>query len=106
MLAESLAERAEDDSVLRELRLHRRSDRHRIEDRVDGDAGEELLLVQWDAELLVGLQQLRIYLVERSQRLLRHRRRVVAGALIVDRAIADVGPVWLLHGLPAAEGLE
>ena len=106
MLAQRFAERAEDDPVLRELFAHRRADRHRVEDCVDGNAGQHLLLGERNAELRVRLEQLRIDIVEASERRLRFRRRVVAHALIVDRTVRHVRPVRLLHRLPAAVRLE
>ena len=50
------------------LRLEGRRDRDAVEDRIDGDAGEQLALAQRDAELLVGLEQLRVDLVEALRR--------------------------------------
>jgi hypothetical protein len=47
-----------------ELFLVRGADRDRVEDRVDGHAGEALLLGERDAELLVGLEELRVDFVE------------------------------------------
>ncbi len=44
VLAHRLAERAEDDPVLHQLRLVRRADRHRVEHGIDRHAGEQLLL--------------------------------------------------------------
>ena len=72
MLAHRLRDRAEDHAGLGELVLVGGGDRNRIEHRVDRDprpfdAGENRLLLQGDAELLEGLQQLGIDLVERSR---------------------------------------
>ena len=64
MIADRFGDRAEDHARFAELLLERRRDRHGIEHRVDRHAGQELLLVQRNAELLVGLQQLRIDFVE------------------------------------------
>jgi len=100
-------------------------DRDAVEDRVDGhlalalarlggrrvfralDAGEHHLLLQRDAELLVGLEELRIHLVERL-RLLRHALRpgVVILILEVDLGVVDEGPLGLLHLQPALVGLK
>ena len=60
-------------------------DRDRVEDRVDRHAGEDLLLGERDAELLVGLEQLRVDLVEAAERLLGLGRGVVDDGLVVDR---------------------
>ena len=69
------------------------------------DAGQHLLLTQRNAELLVGLEDFRIDLVERGQRLLL-RRRVVVIVLVVDLRIIDPRPGRLAHGQPAAIGIE
>ena len=106
MLADSLSERAEHDAELAELLLHRGPDTHRIEDRVHRHAGQELLLVERNAELLVGAQQLRVDVLERLERRHRLGRRVVRLLLVVDWLVADVGPVGLLHRQPAAVCLE
>ncbi len=107
MLAHGLAEGAEDDPLLRELGLVGGADRNRVEDGVHRDPGQDLLLRQRDAELLVGLEQLGIHLVEAAQRLGGPRCRVVADGLVVHRRVADVGPgVGLAHLEPATVGLE
>ncbi len=107
MLAHRLGKRAEDDPHLVQLGLEGRRDRNRVEDRVHRDAGERRPLVQRDAQLLVGLEELRIDVGEGLRPvLLRLRRRVVDDRLIVDRRIVDVLPGRLGHGEPVAIGLE
>jgi hypothetical protein len=106
MLAHRLAERTEHDAELAELLLHRRPNAHRIEDRVDGHAGEKLLLVERNPQLLIGAKQLGVHVVQRLQRRHGLRRRVVRERLIVDGLVADVGPVRLLHRQPTAVRLE
>ena len=49
--------------IAAELVLERGRDRHRVEDRVDRDAGEPLLLAQRDAELVEHLPHLGVDLV-------------------------------------------
>ena len=100
-------DRAEDDALLFELRLVSGRDRDRIEDRVDSDARKHLLLLERDAELVVGLQQLRIDLVQTLRPVvIAFRRGVVVGVLEVDSRIVDPGPGRFLHGQPVAIGLE
>jgi hypothetical protein len=48
MLLDRIGKGTEDDSELGQLRLERRPHRHAVEDRVDGDPGEPLLLLQRD----------------------------------------------------------
>ena len=64
-------------ALLLELVLEGGGDRDAVEHRVHRDAAEALLLFQRDAELLVGLQQLGVDLVEALELLLLLGRRVV-----------------------------
>ncbi len=106
VLADRLAERAEDDPLLRQCRLVRGAHRHRVEDRVHRHAGQQLLLGERDAELVVGLPQLRVHLVQRAERRDGLRRRVVDHVLVVDRRVLHVGPVRLGHLQPARIRLQ
>ncbi len=107
VLLDRLGERAEDDSHLLELVAEGRRDRNRVEDGVDRHAGELGPLAQGDAELLVGLEQLRVDLFERLRPVLPGlRRRVVDDRLVVDRRVVDVLPGRLLHGEPVAVRLQ
>ncbi len=106
MLLHRLAEGAEDHPFLGERGLERRADRDGVEDRVDGDAGQQLLLAERDAELLVRGQQLRIDVVERAERCRGLRRREVGDRLVVDRRVVHVRPGRLGHLLPTAERLQ
>ena len=114
MLADRLRDRHEDHAGLLQLLLEGGRDRDRIEHGIDRDAalafgadhaGQHFLLAQWNAEFFVGPENLRIDLVERGQFLLL-RRRVVIEVLIVDLRIMDARPLRLLHGQPAAIGLQ
>ena len=78
-----------------------------VEHRVHRDAGQHRLLLQGDAELVVGLQQLGIDLVQAlGAVLLGLGRGVVNDVLVVDGRVVDVGPGRLLHGQPVAIGLQ
>ena len=70
------------------------------------DAEQRLALAQRDAELLVGLEDLGIDVVERLRRLEVARRGIIVGVLIVDRPVFDLGPLRLAHGEPAPIGVE
>ena len=69
-------------------------------------ARQNLLLAQRNAELLVGPENFRVDLVERLRAGLLLRRRVVIEVLVVDLVVVDPRPVRLLHGEPAAIGVE
>ena len=111
MLADGFRDRHEDHAGLLQLFLEGRDDGHRIEDGVDGDlglfdAGEDFLLAQRNAELLVGPQQFRVNLVERLRAALVLRSGIVIKVVEVDLRIVDARPGGLFHGQPAAIGLE
>ena len=95
MVLDGFGERAEDDAVLLELGLEGRGDRDAVEDGVYGDPIESLLLEQRDAELVVGLAQLGIELVEALDLLLLLGRRVVDDLVVVDRRVIDLRPFGL-----------
>ncbi len=56
------------------------------------DAGQDFLLAQRDAELLVGLQDLGIDLVEGLRRRVHLRRGVVVDVVVVDRLVLTRAP--------------
>ena len=86
------------------LLLERGRDRDAVEHRIDRDAGEPRALVQRNAELLVGLEQLRVDLVEALRRVgVGLRRRVVRDRLVVDRRVAHVRPVRLVASSASAD---
>src|SRR5262245_7282682 len=109
MLADGLAHRTEDDAGLCQLFLERRHDAHTVEHRIDGHLGrafhaqQHFLLFQRNAELLVGLQDLRIDLVQALVLRPALRRRVIARRLVVDRRILHERPGRLFHGQPTLE---
>ena len=107
MLAHGLAERAEHDAQGGELPLEGGGDRHAVEHGVHGHAGQGLALLERDAELLVGLEEFGIDLVEAlGGVLLGLGRRPVADGLVVDRRVVHQRPGGLGHRLPVAKGLQ
>src|SRR6185437_6679325 len=70
------------------------------------DALEDRNFAQGNTELLIGLENLGIDLLERADLLLRLRRRVIVEILVVDLGVVDASPGRLLHGQPTAEGLK
>ena len=106
MLAHRFGERAEDDAELGQLVAEGGGHRHRVEHRVDGHVGQQLLLLERNAELLEGGADLGIDLVEAVQLRLLPGRRVVADVLVVDGRVGDVLPRRLGHLLPGAKRLE
>src|SRR6476620_5360939 len=114
MLADRLRDRHEDYAGLLQLLLERGRDRDRIKHGIDRDAPlafrtynafQHLDFAQGNAELLVGLQDFWIDLVERCQRLFL-RGGVVVEILVIDLRIVDTGPLRLGHGQPTAIGLQ
>ena len=103
MVADRFGDRAEDHPRLVKLVLEGGGDRNAVEHRVHRHAGQRHLLVQRNAQLLVGLQQLGIDFI---QRLFQRRvlgRGIIIGGLIVDLGIMHPRPIRLLHGQPALE---
>ena len=64
MIAHGIGEGAEDDARLAELVLEGGRHRHAVEYRIHRDAREAGALVQRNAELLVGREQLRVHLID------------------------------------------
>src|SRR4029450_8687546 len=118
MIAQRLRDRAEDDAGLGELVLEGGDHRYRIEHRIDRDiagavdAGllveralvvlaatprQDLLLLERNAESLIGPKQLRIdvRLALRAARTL--GRGVIIDVVEVDLRIVDPGPGRLFH---------
>ena len=106
MLFHRLAERAEHNTVLCEFFLVGGGDRHTVEDRINGDVAQALLLTQRDAELVEGLQQFGIHFIKARLGLLLFGSGVINDVLIIDRVIAELGPVGLLKGEPVPKRLE
>ncbi len=116
MLLQRFGDRAEDHARLRQFGLEGGGNRDRIEHRVDCDAGalairtldaeQRLALAQRDAELVVGLEDLGVDLVERLRAVLLLRRRIIIEVLVGDRGVLNPGPGRLPHGQPAAIGVE
>src|SRR5262245_45861483 len=106
MVPHGFRKRAEDDSQLRQLFLERGGDGNAVEDGIDRYAREQLLLFEWNAELLKGTADFRIDFIEAGERLLLLRRRVVNDVLVVDGAVLDVAPARLSHRRPDAVSLE
>src|SRR5215510_1618895 len=106
MVLHRLGERTEDDAELSQLLLERRRDRGAVEDRVDGDARQQLLLVERDPELFERATDFRIDFVEALQSGALLWSRVIDDALVVNRAKSDVAPGRLLHRQPRAIRLQ
>ena len=108
MITYRLGERTENHAVLGQLLLVRGAHRHAVEHRIHRHTRQALALVQRHAELVVGLQQLGIHLIQTLGPILilRARRRVVADALIINRLILYMRPARFLHRLPMPKRLE
>ncbi len=111
MLLDRLADRAEDDARLFQLFLEGGGDRYAVEHGVDGDAGKRLLLLEGDAELVEGLHEFGVELLdflEAAGAALLLGRGVVVHLLVVDRGETDLRPARLLvvERGPVAVGAE
>ena len=106
VMRDGLGERTEDDALLGQLSLEGRGDRNAVHDGVHGHAGETLLLVERDAELVEGLAQLGVHLIERVERLLLLGRGVVADGLVIRLRVSHVRPLRLGECLPVAKSFQ
>ena len=106
VLLDCLAERHEDDAMLRECLLEGRLHRGRVHHRINGHAREFLLLVERDAQFVEGSQQFRIHLVETLFLLAFARCGIINDVLVVDFREIEMCPVGLFERLPMAEGLQ
>jgi len=112
MLAERLGDGEEDDPGLLQLLTEGGRDGDAVEHGIDGylarafHAGEDLLLLDRNAELLVGAADLRIELIERFQLRLLLRLRVIISVLIIDRRDIQFRPIRRGHRLPLAERFQ
>ena len=107
MVLHGLGERAEDHAGLGQALLEGRRDRDAVEHGVHGDARQPGALVQRDAELVVGFEQLRVHFGKRLRAVLALlRRRVVRDRLEVDGRVLHARPRGLVHAHPPPERLE
>src|SRR5262249_34152957 len=70
------------------------------------DPEQRFALAQRDTELLIGAQDFGVDVFQRLRPLLLLRRRIVVDALVVDRAVLDLGPFRLPHRQPAPVRVE
>ncbi len=107
MFLHGFAERAENNSLLRELFAIRCADGYGIKHRVHRDTGKPSAFAQWNAELLVSLQQLRVNLVQALRTVaLWFGLRKISDVLKINFRIFDELPRRFGHGQPMAVGLE
>ena len=93
MMLHRLTERTEDNAFLRQVLLERGLYRDTIHDRIHRHSAQVLLLLQGNAQLIEGLQQLRIHLVEALRSLLPFRSGIIDDVLIVDGRNLQVCPM-------------
>ena len=102
-----LGDGAEDNPRFPELLPEGGGDRDRVENRVDGDPGQRRLLMQGYAELVVGLDQLRVYFIQALGTILEVLGGGKVGNFIeLHRRVLHMGPLRLGHFQPAAVGFQ
>ena len=107
MLAHGFREGTENDAQLGELRLESGADGDAVKHRVHRHARQEFALAQRDAQLFVGLEQLRVDLLQALRARARlFRGGVVADGLVVNGGELHVRPIGLPHGQPVPIGLK
>ncbi len=106
MLLDRLAERHEDDAMLGEGLLKRRLHRSAVHDGIHRHAGELLLLVERDAQLVESGQQLGIHLVQALLFLALTRSGIIDNILIINLRQIKMAPIRLLQRQPMTERLQ
>src|ERR1700722_14015046 len=107
MRAHGFRKWAENDACRRQTLLEGRRHRHAVKYGIHGNAREACALVQRNAELRIGLEELGIHFGEALRAvLLGLRCGIVGNSLIVDRREFDVRPMRLAHREPMPQGLE
>ena len=83
-------------------------DGHGVHHGVHGHAAQRHLLLQGDAQLVEGLDELGVHVVQRAGAVLLLRRGVgvVRYALVVNLRDAQMGPRGHVHRQPVAVGLQ
>jgi len=111
-LLDRLADRAENNArvlqFLAEGGCHRDAVKHRVHRDLARalDPGENLLLLDRDAELFIDAQDFGIDLVEAAELFLRLGLGIIIGVLIVDHRNVELGPVGRFHLFPQAKGFQ
>ena len=106
MLARRLRDRAEDHPGVGQVLAEGCRHRDTVEHRIHGDTRQRLLLLQRDAEFLVGAQQLRIHLVEALEDRFLFRRREIRDRLEVDLRMMHRRPFRRRHTQPVPKRLQ
>ncbi len=107
VLAHRLGHGAEQDAGVGQVLAEGGGHGHAVEHGIHRHAGQRLLFLQGDAQLVVGIQQLRVHLVQALGSVaLLLRRRVIGDGLEVDGRMTHLGPVRLLQGQPVGIGRE
>ena len=106
MFFNRLAEGAEDDAVLGQLLFVGSGNRNAVEDGVNRHIREALLLTQGNPELVEGLEQFGVHLIEAGLLLLLFGSGVINDVLVVDGRVTQSSPIGLSHALPLAEGTQ
>ena len=100
-------DRTKDDTLFGELLFEGGAHGHAVKHRVHGHARQPFALLQRNAELLVGFQELRIHFVEAFRSFAGLLRRgVVDDVLVIDGFVMDLWPGRFFHRLPVPERLE
>ena len=100
MLLYGLGHGAEYDAQFGQFFLEGRFHTHRIDHHIHGHSAQSLLFFQADAQLVEGLEQLWVHLVEAVEFFLGLGCRIIGDGVKIGWWVLQVGPVGLLHFLP------
>src|SRR5216684_8628605 len=110
MLLYRFREGAEDNSQISQLLLERSRHGDAIEHRIHRHTREVLLLLERNAQFLVGAQDFGIQFLKAREAGLLFGCGIINDFLVVDRPVPDIGPLWfglrLLQRHPVALSTE
>ena len=107
IVADGFGNRAEDHAGLGQRLFEGGGYGNRVKYCVHGNAGQFFALVQGNAQLFVGFQQLRIHFIQALWHILfALGRGIIGNRVVVDFRVADMSPVRLFHFQPATIGFE
>jgi len=106
MVTERLTERTKDNPLFSQRILECGFNRHTVNHRINGHTSQMLLLLQGNTQLVEGLNQFRVYLVQTGIPGFLHRCRIITDRLEINGRYFQISPVGHLHFQPFPVGVQ